>query len=160
MDTRYTDHKRIVLLSKISHHKEAECAVALLPGMSIELDATGKAQPDTKAAADAVKYGQKIAIEDGWQGQNIQGTGQTGNGYTTYNPEDNVFYHEPVHGDRFNLLIKDGEVLVPGDVVVPEGGGTGLHIKGTGAEAVIRWVCREAHSPVGENSHTACEYQG
>ena len=150
-------HKTIVLKGR-HHHKEAECVTALLPGMGIDLDANGMARPDSRTQADALKGVCMIAKEDGLQGQSIQGTGHYGR--TTYSPEDQVFYYMPVHGDEINLLLKDGEVVVRGDYIVPEGGGTGLWVKATGSEARFAFRAMEDLSPSGSNDFIAGEYVG
>lgn len=155
-------HNTIVLIG-CNRHKEQEAAVACLPGMHVELTADQdergrpKCQPTTGTTADALKAGIRIVKEDGLQGHSIFGSGYQG---TTFNVGDPVFTYQPTNGDEINLLVKDGEQIEANDYLVPEGGGTGLWIKATGAETRFPFRALESLTPTGENDFIACEYQG
>ena len=111
-------HNRIVLKGRC-HHKEGVADSAISPGMDIAMAPDGKFDPN-QAKRGAAAGPVMIAKEDGLQGKSID---------DAYATADIVFYYMPSSGDEVNLLVKDGQTIAVGDLLIGDGGGTGLWVE-------------------------------
>jgi hypothetical protein len=123
----------IVLKSK-GHHDEGIAGAAITPGMAVELQADGKYDQMTTAQAGALKRSVQIAKEDDKQGKTIT---------DAYADEDILFFYSVMVGDHINLLVKLGEDIDVGDVLVVEGGGSGLFVEAAGTETKFQFEALE-----------------
>lgn len=114
----------IVLKAK-GHHDEGVADGAITPGMAVELAADGKYDQQTSALAEALKGELLIAKEDALQGKTVD---------DAYAQDDVLFFYIPLPGDHVNALVKSGEDIDVNDVLVVEGGGSGLFVEAAGTE--------------------------
>jgi len=111
------------------HHDEGILDTAAYPGMHIQLAADGHYDPSPQTTAELVKRPFKILKEDSYQGKTVNdqyAVGALG------------FYYEPLPGDEILALVKAGENIVVADVLIQEGGGTGLFVEAAGTEVAYR----------------------
>ncbi len=138
---------RIVLKHK-GHHDEGEADATISPGMAIHRAADGLYDPDPRAQADALKGGLKIAKEDALQGKTID---------DNYVDGDIVFWYVPLPGDHIHVLVKSGEDIAVGDLLITEGGGSGLFIEAAAQTKHQLQALESTGGALGANDHVVCE---
>jgi hypothetical protein len=137
----------IVLKGK-GHYGEGEANSAISPGMAVAMAADGKFDVPAGTQAETLKEsGLSIAREDSLQGNTID---------DAYADTDRLFYYECLRGDEVNALVKDGETIAVGDLLVVEAGGSGLFVEAAGTETRYQLKALEALSPSGSNGFVAC----
>lgn len=114
-----------IVLKGCNHHDEAPADAAISPGEAIEIAADGNADPMVSTQANALKGGLLFAKEDALQGKTVA---------DAYAIGDIVFYYIPVPGDHIHVLVKLGEDIDVGGLLVVEGGGSGLFVAAAGTE--------------------------
>ena len=111
------------------HHDEGILDTAAYPGMHIQLAADGHYDPSSQTAAELIKRPLKILKEDSLQGKTVN---------DQYAIGDLGMFYEPLPGDEILAYVKSGENIAVGDMLVQEGGGTGLFIEAAGTESIYR----------------------
>lgn len=114
----------IVLKGK-GHHDEGVLGTAAAPGEAIELQADGDYDRLVSAQAAALKGGLKIVKEDALQGKTVN---------DAYAAADTVFFYSPLPGDHVQVLVKSGQDIDVGDLLIVEGGSSGLFVEAAGTE--------------------------
>jgi len=115
----------IVLKAK-GHHGEGVADATIYPGEAVELASDGRYDPQTSAQAEALKGELLIAKEDALQGKGVG---------DAYAQDDTLFFYIPLPGDHVQVLVASGEDIDVGDLLVVEGGGSGLFVEAAGTEA-------------------------
>ena len=115
---------RIVLKGE-GHRDELVAGTAISPGMGITVAADGEVDPCVPAQAAALKGGLMIAEEDPLQGSIVT---------TEYAIGAQVSTYVPVPGDVLQLLVKSGEDIDVADLLIIEGGTSGLFVEAAGTE--------------------------
>lgn len=137
-----------ILLKGINHHEEVVADAAVSPGEAIEIAADGKADPVQSAQAEALKGSLFIAKEDALQGKTVD---------DAYVQNDILFYYIPVPGDHVNALVKSGEDIDLRDLLVVEGGGSGLFVEAAGTETKYQLQALEdSDGALGANTLIKC----
>lgn len=93
----------VIVLKGSGKHEEYKAAAALSPGMLLELNSAGKVAFHATASGPHLKL---FAKED-----TLQGRIRT----TAYSTDEVVQVHVAETGDKLDLLLKDGQVIVIGD---------------------------------------------
>lgn len=132
-----------IVLRGHNHYDEAQADEAIKPGQLVRLAADGNLDKEPKAKAEAIKGGLAVCVEGGVTSDGA-GSSKTVVAGGTYASGDIIPYYTPVRGDRLNVLVKSGEDIAVGDVLNPEGGGSGLVVEAAGADAVYRFEARES----------------
>lgn len=114
---------------------EALANAALKPGHLIELISTGKVQKHATADGHA---GMLVALENLMAGKGID---------DTYAADETVEYNVASPGEIYYMWISDGDVIVKGSQLVPNGGGE-LGLVAGGSKRVVA-IALEAVSPSG-----------
>jgi hypothetical protein len=143
-------NNRVVIKGR-SHHKNADALAAdVLPGMDCDLDGNGKIRPNSRTLLESVKTDLfRIPKENALSGGALNSAAPLAG--------EDIAYYIPTTGDEVNLRIKVGEVLVVGDSIIPEGGGTGMFIKAAGTESAYGFRCLEALTSAAGNEFAICE---
>lgn len=132
-----------IVLKGGNHFDEVTLDAAASPGSAVELAADGKYDPVVSTQAEALKGGlQPILCEDALQGKTVD---------DAYSSGDKAQAYYAVSGDQIQVLIKDGETIAVGDLVIVEGGGSGLFVEAAGTETAYQGRALEAVSPSGAN---------
>lgn len=113
-------------------YQEYEVATAIKPGMLAQIGSDGRISPNATSGAIVP---QRIVTEqlNTLQGKTVDDQYPVGEVAST---------DVPMPGDRFNLLLKAGENVVPGNLLISSTDGT--FIKTTGTPAQTAWQCMEA----------------
>ena len=138
-----------IVLKSRGHHDEAVTYEALSPGMAAELylDTILKLAKPQGTQAESLKTGFLIVKEDALQGKTVDDAyvaGETG------------FYYEPIQGDIVQALVKSGENIARGDMLVVEAGGSGLWIEAAGTETKYQLKALEAPGALAANTLVEC----
>lgn len=141
------DNINTILLKGKGHHDEGVLSSIVSPGEAIEFLSDGSYARQAKATADAIKSDLKIAKEDALQGKTIS---------DDYASGDQVFFYTPIKGDVVHVLVKSGEDISLADVLVVEGGGSGLFIEAAGTEDSFQLEAVEAAGALAANTHVKC----
>lgn len=129
-----TTKKKIVLKGK-GHHDEVTLGAAAYPGEAVELQADGDHDPIASSQTESLKRGMPYILkEDALQGNTVN---------TQYGSGDKAFAYQPLPGDHVNVLVKSGEDIDVGDVLIEEAGGSGLFIEAAGTETKYRLAALE-----------------
>lgn len=138
-----------VCLKYLGEYEEAPAGEAgIMPGMGLSLATDAEVLKAAATTAELAKAAPLIALEDGLSGGTID---------TVYVIHNVVPYRVMTPGEQYAVLLKDGQVIVIGDNVVREGGGTGLWIKAAGTESKYAVKATEALSPSGANGRLAVQ---
>lgn len=139
--------KTIVLKSK-GHHDEGVAGGAITPGMAVRLQAAGTYLQESLAQASALKGGLKIAKEDALQGKTFT---------QAYANGDQLFFYSALPGDHIHAFVKTGQNIAVGDLLVVEGGGSGLFVEAAGTETKNQLEALESSGgALGANTHIKC----
>lgn len=146
-------NRTIVLKGKAKgHHEEGLISTTGVPGMHVTLQSNGQYAKSPETSAELVKRGIFILKEDDLQGKTIN---------DAYAIGDLVFLYKPISGDHLNLLVKSGQNIAVGDLIVAEGGGTGYFIEAAGTEAQYKAMAYESSGgALGADTHLGCEWMG
>lgn len=126
------------------HHDEGVLAGAVYPGMGIEMKADGTYDVIASTKAESLKRGSVlIAKEDAYQGKTIN---------DAYASGARVFFFIPKAGDRLLILVKSGETISVGDLLVEEGTASGLFVEAAGSETRYRYKAVEATGLLAANT--------
>lgn len=106
-------YQTIVVDGMYGRRAEGRLDTIASPGMNIQMASDGDFDPSSGP-------GIQVVMEDGLRGKTVTGA---------YAVDDVVFFYEPLPGDRFQVLVKDGEVITKGDQLYPEKGNTGLWVE-------------------------------
>jgi hypothetical protein len=132
-----------IVLKGSGHYNEGILDTVISCGSAVELSADGNYDAVVSTQAEALKAGiQPIAIEDALQGNTVD---------DAYAIGDKVFTYQAVAGDHLQVLVKDGETIAVADLLVVEGGGSGLFVEAAGTETAYQVKALEAVSPSGAN---------
>lgn len=134
------------------HHEEGILDTVATPGMHVQLAADGKYDLSPAAAAELVKQSLMVVKEDAYQGKTID---------DAYAIGDVVFLYHPQPGDHIHAFVKSGANIAVGDILVAEGGGTGLWIENAGTEAGYKLQALESTGgALAANDHVKCRVIG
>jgi len=142
------DDTNTIVLSGYGHHDEGIVGTAVSPGMAVELAADGEYDPQVSTQAESLKGGLKIVKEDALQGLTID---------DAYAVGDTLFFYTPLRGDRIHALVKSGEDIDVGDVLIVEGGTSGLFVEAAGTETKYQLEALEdSDGTLAANTHLKC----
>lgn len=136
----------IVLKGK-GHYDEGEADGAISPGMAATLAADGLWDQTVAAQAAALKGGLTLALESALNGGTVS---------DAYADGDRIFLYHPLPGDVVNVLVKSGEDIDIGDLLVVEGGTSGLFVEAAGTETKFQLKAIEGPGALAANTLVAC----
>lgn len=131
-----SDANRIVLdHNNTGHHEEGVLDTVATPGMNVVLASDGKFDPGAGVASATLP---SIVVENA----------NTGGSIDTVQAVGDVFsYFIPNRGDRINLILLDGQVIVIGDLLKADAAGKFIKT----ATAPAQFIAEEALSPSGSD---------
>ena len=106
--------KRIHSKGQITYEEYYAAEAGIFPGMLLELNSDGKVIKDTTSGG-ALGDEVIVALEDYLQGRTVE---------TVYAINEIVLVALPHKGSEVNMLLDDGESVVPGDKIMSGGDGT------------------------------------